>query len=53
MSRSTKTSADKTKQPPADKALPEAELGKVTGGAVKTTDFQFIKKYDKSSPILS
>ena len=56
MSQPTKpTSTTETKSKPsqpADQALPETDLEKVTGGKGKTSDFTFTHLYDKSSPSL-
>jgi type VI protein secretion system component Hcp len=50
MSQPTKPTADQSKTQNDDKALPDAELEKVSGGKVQLHDITFTKKVDKSSP---
>lgn len=54
MSQSDKPTSKQPKRQPTDKALPEAELEKVSGGkgTVSTSDIVITKQYDKSSPSL-
>ena len=53
MSQPTKPTSipkSKSKMQPADQALPEAELDKVSGGKVQVHDLNITKVVDKSSP---
>lgn len=50
MSQSTKPTTKQPKTQRTDKPLPEADLEKVSGGKVSTSDITISKQYDKSSP---
>ena len=52
MSQPDKPTSKQPKKQTSDKALPEAELEKVSGGKVSTSDIVITKHYDKSSPNL-
>jgi type VI protein secretion system component Hcp len=50
MSQPTKPTSNPSKAQKDDKALPEAELEKVSGGKVQLHDITITKQVDKSSP---
>ena len=52
MSQSAEPKAKQPKTQQAENPLPEAELEKISGGKVTTSDITITKHYDKSTPSL-
>ena len=53
MSQPDKRTSKQPKAQPTDKALPEAQLEKVSGGKTQLSDIPITHTYDKASPKLT